>query len=509
MMRLVYGTICLFLLAFSAKGQSNGTALFDESYVHRIDVTFTQQQFWDSLSTYYDDAFQNGTDVKYMMGQVSIDGTNMDSIGVKQKGFFSNWGAGASLKKPLKLDLAEYVDGQKYDGLKKINLANGFEDPSMMRDVLAYKFMRDAGIHAPRAVYTELYINGTYWGLYVVVEEVDKNALENWFDDDGGNLYKCIDNTRLGWYGTNPLNYQVEFELQTNKDSADWSSFVNLVDKINNSPSATAFQSNMLEVLNVHDYLQILAADVIMYNWDSYYYHGRNFFLYHNPTTNLMEWIPWDYNLAFSDNVVDLIIDYTQLEPDYNKPFITDMQNDPAFRSLYFDHACILMDNYFSLEHLEPFINSTATLIRPYLNSDQNKFFPIQDFDESVDHDIQTQGTFGFGLYKGLKQFITERQTAVAAQLENHNHECSGLGINEQPVLQLNVFPNPTQGMISLKASETIERVEVYGLSGNLLKSVSVKQLEADISLQEYASGTYLINVVTPSARKTLSVIKE
>src|SRR3989338_6628449 len=92
----------------------NGTELFDETYVHRIDVTFQQDGFWDSLSNYYDEAFNNGTDVQYMMGSVMVDGTVVDSIGVKQKGFFSNWGAGESLKKPLKISMNEYVSSQKH-----------------------------------------------------------------------------------------------------------------------------------------------------------------------------------------------------------------------------------------------------------------------------------------------------------------------------------------------------------------------------------------------------------
>lgn len=153
------------LIAGFSIAQSNGTQLFDESFVHRIDVTFQQTSFWDSLSNYYDEGFNFGTDVKYMMGSVTVDGTVIDSIGVKQKGFFSNWGAGDSFKKPLKISMNQYVSSQKYDGLRKINLSNGFQDPSMMRDALAYKFMRSAGLDVPRTAYTKLYLNGTYWGL--------------------------------------------------------------------------------------------------------------------------------------------------------------------------------------------------------------------------------------------------------------------------------------------------------------------------------------------------------
>lgn len=62
------------------KAQSNGTSLYDNSFVHRIDITFQQTSFWDSLTLYYNDAFNNGGDVKYMMAGVTIDGVEEDSI---------------------------------------------------------------------------------------------------------------------------------------------------------------------------------------------------------------------------------------------------------------------------------------------------------------------------------------------------------------------------------------------------------------------------------------------
>ncbi|MFN6086802.1 MAG: CotH kinase family protein, partial [Fluviicola sp.] len=276
-----------WVYSFFANSQTyeNGTNLFDNSIVHRIDVTFTQSNFWDSLNYYYNDALTNGGDVQYMQTVVSIDGNEFDSVGFKQKGFYSNWGASmTSQKLPFKINLAKYVDGQKYDGLKKINLSNGFEDPSMLRDALAYKFMRDAGIPSPRTAYAKVYLNGTYWGLYILVEELDKNFLQNWYANKDGNLYKCINNTSLSWQGTDVVNYTDEFDLQTNKTTNDWSQFTRFVDIINNS--GTHFIDSLPMVLDVQNYLNVLAADVIMFNWDSYYDHGRNFFLYDDPDEN-------------------------------------------------------------------------------------------------------------------------------------------------------------------------------------------------------------------------------
>ncbi|MBL4624300.1 MAG: CotH kinase family protein [Flavobacteriales bacterium] len=219
----------LFLLSITfnqVNAQTNGTALFDESYVHSIELTFDNPNFWDTLQTHYDemmgDFFSEGTGIKqYIPASCIIDGNLLDSVGVRQKGNYSNWGAPGD-KKPLKLDFNEFISGQKHDGLKKLNLSNGFQDPSMLRDVLSYKMMRDAGIAAPRTSFAKVYLNGTYWGLYVLVEQVNKEFLSNNFNNKNANLFKCIDNTDFLWQGTNPVDYEDEFELKTNEVLNDW-----------------------------------------------------------------------------------------------------------------------------------------------------------------------------------------------------------------------------------------------------------------------------------------------
>jgi hypothetical protein len=485
--------------------QSNGTELFDDSYVHRIDITFQQTNFWDSLGFYYNDAFMNGGDVKYMQASVVVDGTEVPTVGVKQKGFYSNWGAGASLKKPLKIDFAEYID-QKYDGLKKVNLSNGFEDPAMMRDALAYKFMRDAGIHVPRTAYVRLFLNGTYWGLYLMVEEIDKRALKNWFDDNDGNLYKCINNTHLMWNGSTYENYLSEFELQTNEDVNDWTGFLNFVDDINNS--GPQFSENIQQSLNMDNYLNVLAADVIMFNWDSYYNHGRNFFLYENPSTQKIEWIPWDYNLSFSATPTPLIIDYSTWGT-IPKPLVQNLQDNPALRSAYFDHVCVLMDNYFTEDNLESFIDATRLKIRPDLIADNNKFFTTNQFDNSIIHDIMVTDQDGFQWqYKGLKQFINERGETIQNELNAYNHSCTGLGIDESGELKAVLYPNPFEENFTVKAPQQIERIEVYSSFGQLVKKVYPNQAEAVVSLGECAMGTYLVRVFSSDSVETFTVSK-
>ena len=101
-----------------------------------------------------------------------IDGVEIDSVGVRIKGLTSVLG----MYPPFKLDFNEYVSGQKFDGLKKLNLNNSFTDGTKQRDRLAYQLYRDAGIPAPRTAYAEVYINDEFIYVYLLVSTLlDKN----------------------------------------------------------------------------------------------------------------------------------------------------------------------------------------------------------------------------------------------------------------------------------------------------------------------------------------------
>ena len=55
-----------------------------------------------------------------------------------------------------------------------------YNDKSLMRDALAYKLGRDLGWYAPRTRFCEVVLNGSYQGIYVLVEKIkrDKNRVD-------------------------------------------------------------------------------------------------------------------------------------------------------------------------------------------------------------------------------------------------------------------------------------------------------------------------------------------
>ena len=69
------------------------------------------------------------------------------------------------------LDAAEH--GNRLAGMTRINLKAMYNDPSQMREALAWRLFGVADMPAPRHTYAKLAFDTTYRGLFSVIEHVD------------------------------------------------------------------------------------------------------------------------------------------------------------------------------------------------------------------------------------------------------------------------------------------------------------------------------------------------
>ena len=187
--------------------------LFDGDAVHEIHLTFSQPDWWDQLV----DNFEGLDDPLYLEAEFDWEALHFDSIGVRFKGNSSYTYPG--VKKSFKLDIDEFVAGQELYGLDKLNLNNCFMDPSFIREKSCYELCQAIGLPTERTNFAALYINGTYWGLYVLVEQFDQEFIESRFGaSEEGNLWKGEPYGTLEYLGTDEASYYDDYELKTNED---------------------------------------------------------------------------------------------------------------------------------------------------------------------------------------------------------------------------------------------------------------------------------------------------
>ncbi|MFH0866443.1 MAG: CotH kinase family protein [Bacteroidota bacterium] len=498
MKKLFLGIIFLSSASFISFSQNPGDATFFSPDIHIMKIYFSQINWWDSLVMY------KPLDKK-MLGDVDIDGTYVDSVGIQFKGNSSF--SKDSLKNSFKIDFNEFVSGQKYDGLKVINLNNGASDPTMMREKIFLDFCSEVVIEAPRATYTNLYINDTLWGFYTLVEQVNKTFLENEYGNDGGNLFKGDPSGTLEWFGNNPANYYNSYELKTNETENDWTDLVHLIDEINNTPSAN-FYDSIEVVLNSTAWIEGWAANNIFVTLDSYMGSGHNYYVYHNTETDKFDFIIWDVNGTFGGNkqmvspIENLSILFIPPSP-LIRPLNKKMLQDNTYKNNYVNTVCNYASNYFSHAYFDPIIDSLANLIRPYIYADTNYLYTNQQFEDNINIDVIT----GTDTIPGLKSFITKRRNSLASQLAA---EGCFLGVNDignEPVFEF--FPNPCSDVVCVRSEFQDLQLRIFDMLGNVVykKTLNFKHETLNLNLP---NGLYFLQVYNNSSFQTqmMEVIK-
>ncbi|HAD11027.1 MAG TPA: hypothetical protein DCF33_01180 [Saprospirales bacterium] len=500
-------------------GQS-GLATFDDSYIHEIRVYFQEPDFWEILSANYFLEMDNDptTSNSSLKAEVIIDGEEVTEVGVRQKGFFSNWGAGNALKKPLKLDFNEFNEDGKHDGLKSLNLQNAFKDPSFMRDVLSYRILRDFGVAAPRTAYAKVFLNDSYWGLYVMVESVNKTFLKEHFGDNDGNLYKA-NWTSLQYLGANQEAYSEDFELKTNETENDWSRLIKFLKVLNQTPNNT-FRDSLSKYLELESYFKSLAVDVTIQNWDSHFDHGRNFYLYDNPSDGKFHWIPWDYNLAFASDfsMYDIALTELRSQPDYDKVLPKRTLSNTLLRKQYLEIACALHQEVFTEEHLFPLIDASEILIEADVSADPNKFYENPEFfHQSLDQGFMVTQVDSFHFvdsvwngqmwvvtdtffvweyteqFTGLKTMISERHFSIQEELAN-KYQISCTVSSEEPeqaLFTMDIWPNPASERLQVKSGIPKLQYSIHDARGRLLLRGCPDASEFSIPLESFPDGIY------------------
>jgi len=277
--------IVLMAIAGASPAQED---LYDLNTIQQIEISFTQSN-WD----YIMDTAKAGSG-SYLMAQwVKINGVQYDSVGVKYKGSSSYDPSFA--KNPLHISLDEFKN-QSYQGYASIKLANGYGDPSMIREVLSYEIL--AGyMDCPRSNFARVYINGDYTGLYTNDESVNKKFCSTHYYSSGNTFIKCSpelpgpsSKSNLKYISSDSSDYFGKYELES---EYGWNDLVDLC-------YVLKYDITIIEsVVDIDRALWMLAFNNVLVSLDSYSgWFSQNYYLYRDNTDHYNPVI-WDLNMSF------------------------------------------------------------------------------------------------------------------------------------------------------------------------------------------------------------------
>jgi spore coat protein H len=273
---------------------SAGEQVYDAEGMHRVQVEMDpgdwdelRQQKRNFLEILTGDCLEEPFDssYSYFHADVTVDGERYEDVAIRKKGLL---GSETSVDPSLKIRFDKYVDGQLHDGLDRITLNNGRQDPAEISQCLGYERFREAGLPASRCSFAVVELNGEPLGIYSNVEPVEPWMLARWFDDPEGRLWEGkLSDFREGWMGT--------FDA---KEGDDDRTVLQEVAQALEQPD-----DQLLEALEPHvdldAYLRFWAMEVLLGHWDGYAGNTNNFFVYEDPADGRLRFMPWGIDALF------------------------------------------------------------------------------------------------------------------------------------------------------------------------------------------------------------------
>ncbi len=394
----------------------NFEEVFDDTEVKRLDVVVSEenwQAMLDDMTATYGEFGQRSRrggqldgeeeDPIWVPADVFYNGTQWYQVGLRFKGnssLQSPWGQGL-LKLPFKLDFDEFeddypqIDNQRFYGFKQLSLKNNYKDESFLREKVAADVFADAGLAVSHTAFYELYVDHgdgpDYFGLYTLVEEVDDTVIETQFESDDGNLYKPEGDGATFVEGSFSEEY---FDKKTNddEDEADWSDILALFDALHDDTATTdpaTWRTNLEAVFDVDSFLKYLAVNGIIQNWDTYGRMSHNYYLYNDPETSLLTWIPWDNNEALQEGKREgaLNLDFSDLNS-ASWPLIAKLYDDDVYRAQYDAYLAEVISDAFETSRIQALYETYADLIEPSATAELPGFSFLDgedDFANAID----------------------------------------------------------------------------------------------------------------------------
>ena len=330
-------------------------------------------------------------------------------------------------KVSLKLDINEYVKGQKWHGLYKLSLENG-DDVDVVAEGLAWHLHRWAsgpegyGYAYPAALanWVRVYVNGQYIGLYLNVEQRDKQYLKN------RGLYVKKETWLYKFANIGAFEMKVGDDDNVNSPTQEALCFLPFACNDILSPHyppggpCPAPDPASLEVIlnaniDMKAMLTMPAVNAFVSNPDSLFSHGGNTFCADFLDGTPRMYFPWDLDgvlKSASSNIYSRMKGKKLTPTMYQEMILAHPTFRPQFNQIMTD----LLDGPFAEADILAFLDAVEQLIGPSLEEDPNNNLDGETVAVSFD---------------SIRQWISERIPNVREQIFEDQPPVCGNGTCE------------------------------------------------------------------------------
>ncbi|MGQ8338285.1 CotH kinase family protein [Sunxiuqinia sp. A32] len=368
-----------------------------------------------------------------------------------------------------------------------------YSDKSLIRNVLTYTLDASLGHYSPRCRFVELFLNGSYQGVYVLMEKIkhdnERVDIATLLPGDiegveltGGYILK-IDKTTgnggEGWYSDyisaadRRTYYQYEYPKQDEIQPAQKTYIKNYIKQFERSLFYNDFESEngFRQLADESSFVDFMIINELSKNVDGY---RISTYLHKDKNEKLKIGPVWDFNLAFgnADYYMGAVTSGFQFQTNIGQdnsqvPFWWQILfDDNTYRKNLKNRWNDLRQDELSNDRIDFVIDSLTTLL---LDAQQRNFYRWPILDVYVWPNAFVGNSYAAEI-SWLENWIDGRMAWLDNSIDNLY-----VGIDEiDQLADVSIFPNPFNDELRIQFIERLDskiHLEVYNAQGMMVMS--------------------------------------
>ena len=386
-----------------ASAPEGSPPLYDAHTLRTLHLRFHHEDWYEQMNAFY------RTDIE-VPADLIVDGHTYPDVGVHFRGTSSYFTVNSE-KKSFNIAVDYSEDGQRLYGYKTLNLLNGHVDASFLREVL-YNQISRTYIPAMKTNFVKLVINGENWGVYINLQQYNKDFLDEWFNTREGVRWKVGPGRggALTYAGTDPETYQETYQLKTSNVENPWEDLIALTKMLDETTSDAELAKNLPSILNIDQVLWQLAVSNVFMDDDGYIHKGGDYTIYQD-VNGRFHLIPHDNNESIRPvrstrggpgggwswgELTNGMLSPVTHEDNPARPLIHRLLSNPQWRARYLAHVRTVVNEWLDWEMMGPIVAEYMALIDAEVQQDDKKLYSYEEFANNSAPD--------------LKNFVTTRR---------------------------------------------------------------------------------------------------
>ncbi|MCS7462613.1 CotH kinase family protein [Paenibacillus doosanensis] len=255
-----------------------------------------------------------------------------------------------------------------------------YDDPSMLRNALSFRFFEWIGVPSPRTRHCLLSLNGQSLGVYLEIEGVDRHFFERRGIAVQALFYAVNDfaNFKL----SNPESRQpksslfrgYELKMGSESDRIRWKSFILKL----NTLKGKQLSRYLKQRVDIDNYVKWLAGAVCTGNYDGF---DQNYAVYLHRSKRRYRIIPWDYEGTWGRNCYGKKCSSRLVRVQGYNQLTRKLLSFPSVRAQYKAVLRSVLKRHFTVRNIAPVVLQMHEQIAPHIYRDSTRKWSHGVFD--------------------------------------------------------------------------------------------------------------------------------